>query len=135
MIEEDKKFTLTLYPLSMSICRMPPNAPFPQWVKGIQIIFISHTPDELCVICPEVVLPKGIPGERNWRLLRIEAIFDFSEVGVLYTISKAFADANVSILTISTFDTDYFLIRDKDLERALAALYKAGHRVNILKEK
>jgi uncharacterized protein len=134
-MSEDKKFTLTLYPLSMAICRMPESAPFPQWAKGAQILVMARTPDEVCIICPEVILPRGIPGDRNWRLFRIEAVLDLSEIGVMYTISKVFAEANVPIFVFSTFDTDYFMVREKDLERALAALYKGGHRVNIQKEK
>jgi len=74
-------------------------------------------------------VPAGVPSVRGWRSLGVEGPLDFSEIGVLVSIAQPLAEAGVSILAIGTFDTDYVLVRSDDLERALATLAAAGHRV------
>ena len=132
---EEKKFVFDLFPSTLAIGRQHAKSPFPGWVKDSELIVLIRTPEEVCVICAESVVPKGIPAERGMRALKIRGPLELSMVGVMASVSKTFADANIPIFTISTYDTDYFLIHDKDLDKALAALYKAGHTVVVLKEK
>jgi len=120
---ENKKFTFDLFPSPLAICRLHAKAPFPGWATDSEMLILMRVPDEICVICAEIVVPKGIIAEREMRALRIRGPLDFSLVGVMASIAKLFADANISIFTFSTYDTDYFLVKDKDLDRALAALY------------
>lgn len=133
---ENKILTFDLFSASYAICRLHAKAPFPGWVTDSEIILLTRTPDEVSVVCAEILVPKGIIAERDMRVMRIKGPIDFGVIGILSSVSKLFADTNISIFAFSTYDTDYFLVKEKDLNKALAALYKAGHTVVVLnKEK
>jgi len=96
---------------------------------------MTRTQDEVCIVCAEIVVPKGIIAERSMRLLRIKGPLEFNLVGVLSSILNYFTEAQISVFVFSTYDTDYIMVKEKDLEHSLAALYKNGHTVNVIKEK
>lgn len=131
----DYKFTFELFPASMAISRLHPKAPFPSWAKDSELTVMARTPDEVSIICAEVVVPKGIIAERGFKLLRIKGPLDFDMIGVLSSVLSLLSEAQVSVLAFSTYDTDYIMVREKDLEKALAALYKKGHTVITLPAK
>jgi hypothetical protein len=87
---------------------------------------ITRTPDELSVVAPEEVDLAAAAREPGWACLKVEGPLDLGMVGVLAGISRALADAGVSIFSVSTFETDYILLRNTDLECALSALRAAG---------
>ena len=74
-------------------------------------------------------MPSGVKCERGWRWLRVAGTIGFSAVGVLAALAVPLAEAGVSVSAISTFDTDYLLVKDSDLPAALDALRCAGHLV------
>ena len=90
---------------------------------------MTRTAEELSVVCREEVVPGGVRCERGWRCLRVAGTLDFSLVGVLALLLVPLAGAGVAVFCVSTFDTDYLLVRDADLARATEALGAAGHRV------
>ena len=95
---------------------------------------MTRTDDELSVIAPDHidVDPGDLgPGDRQagWSCLQIAEMLDFAMVGVIAGISKLLADANVSIFAVSTYNTDYILVKTADLETAVRALAAAGHAV------
>jgi hypothetical protein len=81
----------------------------------------------LSVVCSESVVPKATIAERGWLALRLEGPFPFSLSGVLASFARPLAQARIGIFAISTFDTDYILIKKDDCEAAMAALETAGH--------
>jgi hypothetical protein len=90
---------------------------------------VTRTGDEISVICPEEAVPSGTKGEGGRRALRVNGPLAFSEVGVLASLTAPLAAAGISILSLSTFDTDYLLVNESDLERAMEALREEGHHV------
>ena len=90
--------------------------------------------DGLTVICQEEDAPAAATPEPGWRALKVAGSFDFSAVGVLASIASPLAEAGVSILAVSTYDTDYVLVKQTQLDRALAALAAAGHTINSSEE-
>lgn len=91
-----------------------------------------RTRDELSIVCTEDVgtkdrLPDGVSAERGWVALKLEGPFPFSMTGVLASFVQPLAEAQIPIFAISTFDTDYVLIRREHMKRAVAALEAAGH--------
>ena len=82
------------------------------------------------MVCPEEVVPEGISRERGWRALKLEGPFDLSMVGVLASVASPLAEAGASIFAVSTFDTDYVLVREEQLDLAIDTLRASGHRVN-----
>lgn len=108
-----------------AIARLPPDAPIPEWAESA--VFSSHTRtrEELSIVCPESAVPDGVRQERGWAMLKLAGPFPFTDVGILSAFLAPLASEGVSILAISTFDTDYVLVRRTDLARALGALESA----------
>jgi uncharacterized protein len=76
-----------------------------------------------------VKFPSDVAAETGWRALKVAGRFALSEVGVLAALAAPLATASVSLFVISTFDTDYLLVSEKQLPAAIAALIGAGHRI------
>jgi uncharacterized protein len=108
----------------LSILRLPPDAATPSWLhlSPRPLVSVTRTPDELSIVCPSVDVPNGVPCEAGWRAFTVEGKLEFSAVGVLAAILNPLAEAGISILSISTFDTDYVFVRTGVLEKAKAAL-------------
>ena len=91
---------------------------------------ITKTMDEISVIARQSDAIKGyIDCNKDWRIIRIAGTLDFSLVGIIADISAIFKKKNISIFTISTYDTDYFLIKQKDLDTGIQALIENKHNV------
>ena len=82
------------------------------------------------MVCDQSAVPPGVHAERDWRGLYIPDELDFSEVGVIARLSTALAAAAIPIFVVSTFKTDYVLVRSGDLDAAIRELEKAGHRID-----
>lgn len=104
-----------------AVARLPADAPVPAWATGA-IVSITRTPDELSIVCDDAAVPADVRAERDFAALRVAGTIDFSVVGLLASLTWVLADAEVSVLALSTFDTDYILVRSADLPRAKAAL-------------
>ena len=122
--------TLQVQPETMVVCRLDANAALPGWAMEGPFCALTRTADELSVICAQESVPPGITCEPNWRALKVEGQLDFAMVGVLAGISSALANARISLFAVSTFDTDYILVKETDLPGALSALRSAGYGVN-----
>lgn len=116
---------LLLYEERFAACRLDPHDPIPTWAEG-SLLSITRTPRELSILCAESAVPPGIKAETGFRALELEGPFDFSAVGILASLAVPLAEAKISILAVSTFDTDVLLVRESDLEKAVAALGAVG---------
>jgi hypothetical protein len=122
--------TLTLAPERLAVCRLAPDAPVPPLPLGRSLVALTLTPDELSLVLPEDAAPAGAAIEAGWRALRVAGPLDFSLTGILASLADPLAQAGVSIFAISTYDTDYLLIREVALTEALTALRAAGHTIS-----
>ena len=120
---------LTVLGERLSICRLDAGEEVPAWATGASFFSVTRTRDELSVVCPEDVVPEGISRERDWRALKLEGPFDLSMVGILASLASPLAEAGASIFAVSTFDTDYVLVREEQLDLAVDTLRASGHRV------
>lgn len=118
---------LTLLPGAFVVCRLGPNEGIPVAIAEARPASITRTSDELSIVCAEDLAPEGAVCERGWRCLGVQGPLPFSTTGVLASLAVPLADAGVSIFAISTFDTDYLLVQDAQMERAIGALQAAGH--------
>ena len=125
----DHHLTLTLLPGSMAVVRLQAAAPMPDWATSSPFFSITRTPDELSVLCPEEAAPDGVRAERGWRCLQVAGPLDFSLVGVLASLLGALQEAGVSVFVLSTYDTDYILVKEGQLARAVEALSAVGHMI------
>jgi hypothetical protein len=85
----------------------------------------------LSVVCPEENVPVDVTSERGWRCLRVAGRLKFSSVGILSSMVKPLAEASISVFVVSTFDTDYLLVKAGSFEPAVKALQEAGHHVTL----
>ena len=98
-----------------------------------QPCFLSVTDREISLVCPTDRAPEStLAREDGWRAFRVAGTLNFSLVGILAKLAAVLAQADVSIFAVSTYETDYVLIRQAQWETALDALRKAGY---LLKQK
>ncbi len=114
----------------LAICRLGPREIVPSWAARGGFFSITRTHDELSVVCPEEAVPADVRAEKDWRCFRVAGSMDFSMVGVLASLTTPLAEAKVGIFAISTFDTDYLLVKEDDLNGAIEALVAYGHVVS-----
>ncbi len=124
-----RKLTITVLTRRFAICRLNREAEVPDWAESGGFVSVTRTPEELSVVCPQDGVPAETTCERDWRCLRVEGPLDLSLVGVLASLAAVLADAGVSIFAVSTYETDYLLVRHTDLEAAVEALREAGHSI------
>ena len=128
---ERPRLPLELIRDTLAICRLAPEAPVPSWAAGqAGFVTISRTTEELSITTTQAQVPAGVKCERDYRALRVRGPLPLDLIGILASIAEPLAEAGLSIFAISTFDTDYVLVKDRDLPAALAALEHAGHRVS-----
>ena len=112
-----------------AICRLDPEAALPADLGQGSLFSVTRTENELSVVCRESgVLPGEVEG--GWRCLRVAGPLEFTQVGILAALTQPLADAGVSIFAVSTFDTDYLLVKEEQIDTAIAALRAAGHKVS-----
>lgn len=92
---------------------------------------ITRTRDELSIVCPQADVPPSTFSEPEWRALKVAGPLDFSLTGVLASLAAPLADAGISIFALSTFDTDYLLVKSDVLALAVEVLRRAGHSVAV----
>lgn len=120
---------LTLLPHRYAVCRFAPEAPIPAEIMQGDLFCIMRTADELSIVCRETGAPAAELVERGWRALKLEGPFPFEMTGVLASVLSPLAEGGVSIFALSTYDTDYVLIKEDKLDAAVAVLTRAGHRL------
>ena len=128
----EHQLTVVVYAEIYAVCRLDAQVAVPEWAKGAEFISITRTASELSIVCQEDTLPAEISAERNRRLMRIEGPLAFSLTGVLASVTAPLARAEISIFAVSTYETDYLLVSDKDLQKATEVLEAAGHPVRRL---
>ena len=109
------------------VCQLGPEEALPEWLPRNGFCSITRTDDELSIVCAESSVPEDVKCERGWRMLRIAGTQAFTLTGVLNSVLEPLAKAEISVFAISTFDTDYVLVKAESLERAAMVLREAGH--------
>ena len=126
-----RTLTLSVLPDEFAVCRLCADDDAPAWGHNQEFCSITRTADELSVVCLAKDAPAHIQAERDWRALKVEGPFDFSQTGILVCLIGPLADAKISVFATSTFDTDYVLVRCDIFERAIAVLRDEGHTINL----
>ena len=124
-----RQLTLLVVDGTFAVCRLEGNACIPPWATNIHFCSITRTADELSIVCRQNTVPDGVVCERGWRCLRVAGTIPFSVVGVLASLMTPLSKAGISVFAISTFDTDYLLVKDNDFEKTIASLQKTGHSI------
>jgi len=116
------KLTLQLLPEIFSIHSLPAQSKIPEQVFAASIYFIGKTNDEVSIVLPEHISLESDEVEHNWKALEVVGPLGFSLTGILSNISGVLASEKISIFAVSTFDTDYILVKSKKVHSAVKAL-------------
>ncbi len=111
---------------TFAVCRLPPDAPIPLCTTT-EFTSITRTAEELSIVCPVDQAPQSAKCESPWTCFELEGPFAFSLTGVLAAFLNPLAERGIPIFAVSTFDTDYILVKEEHAATALEALQAAGH--------
>ncbi len=118
--------TVEWLPGRLAVCRLDAQAAVPDWALGASdsggLVSITRTEAELSIVAAEALVPAEAKAERGWAALRVVGQLDFSIVGVLAKLTGALAEAGIPCFAISTYDTDYILVKQRDADDATEAL-------------
>jgi uncharacterized protein len=128
-VETARRLKMSSVPETFAICRLPPDAMTPRWAGTGLLFSVTRTPDELSIICPEANVPGGVLCDRGWGCLKVDGPLEFSAIGVVASLAQPLAAAGVSIFVVSTYNTDYLLVKSESLAKAMEVLRAAGHEV------
>ena len=126
---KQRQLQLSLLKYKYGLCTLPNTAPIPDWALTQSLASITRTEKELTIVCQLEILPSQYQSGLNWRCFKIDGSFDLNQIGVISSISSPLADAGISIYVISTYDTDYFLIQEQNLEKTISVLSNSGHYI------
>ncbi len=124
---EKKRITLKMLDGSYAIGRLAAGELVPAWADGTGFVSISRTEEELSIVCRAERMPQEIHADRDWVCFQFLGPFAFDQTGIALAVIRPLSEGEVGIFLVSTFDTDYLLIKQPLLERAKRLLLDAGH--------
>ena len=122
----DRPIRFTLEPGDYCIGKLPRDAEIPDPTSS-GFWSVTRTPDELSMICFASQAPENVDLVRGWRCLKLIGPPSFTLKGVLQSFLTPLAQADICVLTVSTYDTDYVFVTETDLEKAIQSLIEAGY--------
>ncbi|ASM49741.1 hypothetical protein PESP_a1655 [Pseudoalteromonas espejiana DSM 9414] len=125
------KQTLQLHSTLLSIHSLEVDADIPGELLKLPLFFISKTHDELSIVCPSSFNIDCLDTEPDWQALEVVGPLGFSLTGIMANISGVLAKANISIFSISTYDTDYILVKKHTAQQAISALKSDGYNLVV----
>lgn len=120
---------LTILDTTFSVIKLPKTEEIPSWASKGELFSITRTIEELSIVCASSNVPDNIlkDVEHDWKCIKVEGILDFGLTGILSSLANPLADNNISIFAISTFNTDYLLVKLHSIEKAKSVLENSGH--------
>jgi uncharacterized protein len=132
----DNVLRLKLLKSEFSIIKLKHDVRLPKWIRESKLKVILYSSDELSIICEKKLVPTRsniiLKREDEWRILKIDATLDFNQVGVIAKLSKYLAEAKIPIMVQSSFNTDYIMVKSRDLQKTLNILEEKGYIISLL---
>jgi uncharacterized protein len=125
--EPMRTLNLLLLPHTYAVCQFHPDKHIPYWALLGDFVSLTRTNEALSIICQQDHVPGDLEAERGWRCVQVLGVFGFSEAGVHVSLAVPLAQADISVLAVATYATDYLLIKEENTEQALQVLRQAGH--------
>jgi uncharacterized protein len=111
-----------------ALTQLPPGSALPTWPRG-HFVAVLQSKEGISIVSDQTAVPSGFKTRQGFRCLEIEGTFDLESVGVVAAAAQPLSAAGVSLFAYSTWETDYILVPEGDLDRATTALTEAGHKV------
>jgi hypothetical protein len=119
--------TIQILPEQYAILHISSDENIPAWVLNGKYWSITRSESEISIVCQQDVVPTGFKGEFNWKVFKVHNPLTFEMAGILASLANPLADAGISIFAISSYETDYLMLKEVNLEKAVEVLSKAGH--------
>ncbi|HET7351025.1 MAG TPA: ACT domain-containing protein [Marmoricola sp.] len=129
MSDAAQTFTLEQFPEKLAVVRLAPGAEVPGWAESSSLFSITATARETSIVCARRSVPKKTQQAGPFTAFAVQGPLDFALTGVLATLLQPLAEAEISVFTISTFDTDWILVAVDDADRAAEEWRRRGHDV------
>lgn len=113
-------------PGKYSVCRLASDAVIPEWIDRNAFYSVTKTADELSVVCRSEAIPSSVKAEHGWGIVKVVGPIKFSTTGVLASLTGPLAEEKISIFALSTYDTDYLMVKDDVMGETLAILASRG---------
>ena len=110
-----------------SVCRLNNDAEISDWINKSEFYSITQTDCELSIVCFQENIPSAVKFEKDWKIITIDGKLDFSLIGIISKISSLLAENGISIFVISTFDTDYFMVKQENFDKTIELLKAIGN--------
>jgi hypothetical protein len=120
---------LSRYPETLAVVRLGPGAEVPSWAESSSLFSITVTATETSIVCAARSVPKKSVHQRPFTAFEVEGPLDFALTGVLAELLAPLAAAEISVFTLSTFDTDWILVPGDKADAAAEEWRRAGHEV------
>ena len=114
----------------MAIAHTSPEAEIPPWADRRGFSYVMRTPDSLTIVCAQASIPKGVSSDRDWRCFEVQGPLDLSLTGILASLTAPLARAGVPVFALSSYETDFILVKEARLVEARQALEGAGFVVD-----
>jgi uncharacterized protein len=124
-----KSLQLFLLKGAFSVVQLDAHASIPTWALSGEFFALSRTSEELSLVCLSENIPVGLSCDSGWVCFKLHGPFEFSQTGILLSVLEPLAKATIGIFAVSTFNTDYVLVKAKLLVPAIAALQACGHHI------
>ncbi len=133
-IRRDRKCLLFVLCETFAVCRLGKDESRPHWAMVGSFLSVTRTKEELSIVCPEENVPDGVLCEKGWRCLKIKGPIDLSLTGIVASITQVLGGVGLSVFVVSTYDTDYFLVKEQHVKAAISELRKEGYEVRLEKD-
>lgn len=114
----------------LTICRLNKDDEIPPWALNHHFVCVTRTSEELSIVAPDALVPEHLPRDSDWRCVKVEGLLDLTLYGVLAALITPLAKERISVLAIATYDTDYFLVKETQIEQAVQILRNEGYNVS-----
>ncbi len=126
-----RRFTIHELPERVAVVRMDPRDEVPAWASTGLLSAVVRTPEELTIVCSQTVVPGNLRSELDWLAFKLEGPFPLSSTGILASVLGPLASGSVPVFVVSTFDTDYILVKADQAQRARETFRAEGHKVSM----
>jgi len=123
------KIKLVLIEETFAVAQLEKGSSFPHWATEGELWSITATKDEISIVCLQSIVPAEVKSEKGWRCLKVDGILDFSLVGILASLTLPLAQKGISIFALSTYNTDYLFIKERDVDKAITTLMNKGFEI------
>lgn len=122
-------FEIARFPETLAIVRLPAGAEIPEWAESSSVFSITATATETSLVCAGRSVPKKARHEKPFTAFSVKGVVDLGAPGILVALLAPLAEAGISVFALSTYDTDWMLVRTGQADAAAEAWRRSGHTV------